>query len=116
MRIPKDIAEQYSRMIEVQFWHGNQEQCHAIVDLAFEESDSRRRSKVDRDTSVTQLFDQKIANGLESIGVYFVRDFDDVTKERLSSVAQFGAITISSIEETLEQFGFVLKSTNAEDF
>ena len=113
MEIPKDIAEQFSRMIEVQFWHGNQDQCHEIVDLAFRESLSRYQSVVSRDTSISQLFDQKIANGLESVGIRFVRDFDRVTKQQLSSVAQFGTITIASISEVLNQYGFKLKDTNA---
>jgi len=109
MEIPKDIAEQYSRMIEVQFWRGNQDQCHEIVDLAFRESLSRYQSIVDEDTSISQLFDQKIVNALESVGVLFVRDFDGVTKQQLSSIAQFGTITIASISEVLNQYGFKLK-------
>jgi len=113
MEIPKDIAEQYSRMIEVQMWRGNEDQCHEIVRLAFQESLSRYQSAVDDETSIAQLFDQKIVNGLESIGVRFVRDFDGVTKQQLSSIAQFGTITIASISEVLNDYGFKLKDTNA---
>ncbi len=113
MEVPKDIAEQYSRMIEVQFWRGNQDQCHEIVDLAFREALSRYQSVVDDDTSISQLFDQKIVNALESVGVLYVRDFEGVTKEQLSSIAQFGTITIASICEVLSHYGFTLRDTKA---
>lgn len=117
VRVPDELAAEYSRRLEIIIRHGDQDRCHAAVQQLFEEIARREcvASKITTESFVRDFFARGITSKLAEMEVHTLGDLQECTEQDLQVVGKIGTNNRDRIKWILEKHGMSLKKNFSAD-
>ena len=109
MEIPDDIADSYSKLIQVNLKMGRLDLAHRNVDRAMEDAIDRANRKVDRNTYLDLILDSDQACRLSGHGIETVGDLVSTSYTLLMLLPGISNESIELAAKVVRNYGYVVK-------
>jgi len=94
------VVDHYATQVRIQIARGHWDAAHAVVNAAQREVDRVQKRKP-LDVPIHEAIDVRTGNTLEQVGIYVLRDLENVSRDFLLSLDNMGEGTITKIVNAL---------------